>query len=116
MTPHIFSLEGKTAVVIGGSSGIGRPLSLADAGADVIASAARGEELLMRTPMGRSAGPKNWSELPCSTAPTPRPSLPGRLWSSTEEFWPAASINSRWEKLRFKMMEHCGRESSGWQE
>jgi NAD(P)-dependent dehydrogenase (short-subunit alcohol dehydrogenase family) len=43
MTANIFSLEGKTAVVIGGTSGIGRILSLglADAGADVIASARR---------------------------------------------------------------------------
>jgi NAD(P)-dependent dehydrogenase (short-subunit alcohol dehydrogenase family) len=40
---NIFSLEGKTAVVIGGTSGIGRTLSLglADAGADVIASSRR---------------------------------------------------------------------------
>jgi NAD(P)-dependent dehydrogenase (short-subunit alcohol dehydrogenase family) len=40
---NIFSLEGKTAVVIGGTSGIGRALSLglADAGADVIASSRR---------------------------------------------------------------------------
>ena len=40
----IFSLEGKAAVVIGGTSGIGRVLSLglADAGADVVASARRG--------------------------------------------------------------------------
>ena len=43
----IFSLEGKTAVVIGGTSGIGRTLSLglADAGADVIASARRPEQV-----------------------------------------------------------------------
>jgi NAD(P)-dependent dehydrogenase (short-subunit alcohol dehydrogenase family) len=43
----IFSLEGKTAVVIGGTSGIGRALSLglADAGADVIASARRREQV-----------------------------------------------------------------------
>jgi NAD(P)-dependent dehydrogenase (short-subunit alcohol dehydrogenase family) len=47
MTTHIFSLEGKTAVVIGGTSGIGRILSLglADAGADVIASARRQEQV-----------------------------------------------------------------------
>jgi NAD(P)-dependent dehydrogenase (short-subunit alcohol dehydrogenase family) len=40
---NIFSLDGKTAVVLGGTSGIGRTLSLglADAGADVIASARR---------------------------------------------------------------------------
>jgi NAD(P)-dependent dehydrogenase (short-subunit alcohol dehydrogenase family) len=47
MTDHIFSLEGKTAVVIGGTSGIGRTLSLgiADAGADVIASSRRREQV-----------------------------------------------------------------------
>jgi NAD(P)-dependent dehydrogenase (short-subunit alcohol dehydrogenase family) len=47
MTTNIFSLEGKTAVVIGGTSGIGRTLSLglADAGADVIASARRQEQV-----------------------------------------------------------------------
>ena len=45
MTRNIFSLEGRTAVVIGGTSGIGRVLSLglADAGADVIASGRRRE-------------------------------------------------------------------------
>jgi NAD(P)-dependent dehydrogenase (short-subunit alcohol dehydrogenase family) len=45
MTTHILSLEGKTAIVIGGTSGIGRALSLglADNGADVIASARRRE-------------------------------------------------------------------------
>jgi NAD(P)-dependent dehydrogenase (short-subunit alcohol dehydrogenase family) len=44
---NIFSLEGKTAVVIGGTSGIGRSLSLglADAGADVIASARRQKQV-----------------------------------------------------------------------
>src|SRR5580704_15041813 len=47
MMTNIFSLEGKTAVVIGGTSGIGRVLSLglADAGADVIASARRQEQV-----------------------------------------------------------------------
>jgi NAD(P)-dependent dehydrogenase (short-subunit alcohol dehydrogenase family) len=41
------SLEGKTAVVVGGTSGIGRALSLglAEAGADVIASARRQEQV-----------------------------------------------------------------------
>jgi NAD(P)-dependent dehydrogenase (short-subunit alcohol dehydrogenase family) len=45
MTKNIFDLTGKTAVVIGGTTGIGRSLSLgfADAGADVIASS-RGTE------------------------------------------------------------------------
>jgi NAD(P)-dependent dehydrogenase (short-subunit alcohol dehydrogenase family) len=47
MITNIFSLEAKTAVVIGGTSGIGRTLSLglADAGADVIASARRQEQV-----------------------------------------------------------------------
>jgi NAD(P)-dependent dehydrogenase (short-subunit alcohol dehydrogenase family) len=47
MMANNLSLEGKTAVVIGGSSGIGRTLSLglADAGADVIASARRQEQV-----------------------------------------------------------------------
>jgi NAD(P)-dependent dehydrogenase (short-subunit alcohol dehydrogenase family) len=43
MTRSIFDLTGKTAVVIGGTSGIGRVLALglADAGADVVATARR---------------------------------------------------------------------------
>ncbi len=47
LTTNIFSLEGKTAVVIGGTSGIGHTLSLglADAGSDVIASARRQEHV-----------------------------------------------------------------------
>jgi NAD(P)-dependent dehydrogenase (short-subunit alcohol dehydrogenase family) len=47
VTTQILSLEGKTAVVTGGTSGIGRALSLglADAGADVIASARRQQQV-----------------------------------------------------------------------
>ncbi|MGB7266740.1 MAG: glucose 1-dehydrogenase [Terracidiphilus sp.] len=47
MTAQLFSLEGKLAVVTGGTSGIGRALSLglADAGADVIASARRQQQV-----------------------------------------------------------------------
>jgi NAD(P)-dependent dehydrogenase (short-subunit alcohol dehydrogenase family) len=47
MTDSLFSLEGRVAVVTGGTSGIGRALSLglADAGADVIASARRKEQV-----------------------------------------------------------------------
>ncbi|MGB6723868.1 MAG: SDR family NAD(P)-dependent oxidoreductase, partial [Terracidiphilus sp.] len=38
MSTNLFSLEGKTAVVTGGTSGIGRAMAfgLADAGADVV--------------------------------------------------------------------------------
>jgi len=47
MKAQLLSLEGKTAVVSGGTSGIGRALSLglADAGADVIATARRQAEM-----------------------------------------------------------------------
>jgi NAD(P)-dependent dehydrogenase (short-subunit alcohol dehydrogenase family) len=47
MTTQILNLEGKTAVVTGGTSGIGRALSLglADAGADVVASARRQQQV-----------------------------------------------------------------------
>ena len=47
MKDQLFSLEGKVAVVTGGTSGIGRALSLglADAGAEVIATARRKEQV-----------------------------------------------------------------------
>ena len=47
MTANLFSLEGKTAVVTGGTSGIGRAMSLglADAGADVVATARRQQQV-----------------------------------------------------------------------
>ena len=47
MSGTLFDLSGKTAVVIGGTTGIGHALSLgfADAGADVIASSRRSEEV-----------------------------------------------------------------------
>lgn len=47
MASELLSLEGKTAVVTGGTSGIGRALSLglAEAGADVVATARRQEQV-----------------------------------------------------------------------
>lgn len=47
MSLQLFSLEGKTAVVTGGTSGIGRTMSLglADAGADVVATARRQQQV-----------------------------------------------------------------------
>lgn len=47
MTTASFSLQGKTAVILGGTTGIGHALSLglAEAGADVVASARRMEPL-----------------------------------------------------------------------
>lgn len=47
MSTQLFSLEGKIAVVTGGTSGIGRALSLglADAGADVVATARRSQQV-----------------------------------------------------------------------
>ena len=47
MEPSLFSLKGKTAVVIGGTTGIGHAiaLGLADAGADVVASSRRTEQV-----------------------------------------------------------------------
>src|ERR1700728_5093479 len=47
MTASIFDLQGKTAVVVGGTTGIGLALSLglADAGADVVASSRRQKQV-----------------------------------------------------------------------
>ncbi|MGD1063650.1 MAG: SDR family NAD(P)-dependent oxidoreductase, partial [Terracidiphilus sp.] len=47
MKAELFSLDGKVAVVVGGTSGIGRAISLglADVGADVIATSRREKQV-----------------------------------------------------------------------
>jgi len=58
MANSIFDLSGKTAVVIGGTTGIGHAISLgfADAGADVIASSRRPQEVAKTAEEIRSRG------------------------------------------------------------
>lgn len=58
MNPCMFDLTGKTAVVIGGTSGIGRSiaLGLAKAGADVVASSRRPDEVEKTADEIRGAG------------------------------------------------------------
>jgi NAD(P)-dependent dehydrogenase (short-subunit alcohol dehydrogenase family) len=63
--------------------------------ADLLDNTPRGQELLMRTPMGRFGKTEELVGAASTSLPMPLPSLPGRLWSSTEAFWPAASTNSR---------------------
>src|SRR6201989_3349487 len=60
MSASIFDLQGKTAVVVGGTTGIGLALSLglADAGADVVASARRSEEVEKTAAASKAKGRK----------------------------------------------------------
>ena len=50
MVTQLLSLEGKTAVVTGGTSGIGRAIAigLAEAGADVVATGRRQQQKIGR--------------------------------------------------------------------
>jgi NAD(P)-dependent dehydrogenase (short-subunit alcohol dehydrogenase family) len=78
-------LEGKTAVVIGGTSGIGRALSLglAEAGADVVASARRKEQVEETAAEIEACGKRT---LRVSSDVSDRPSLENLLSQTLEHF------------------------------
>lgn len=82
---NIFSLEGKVAVVVGGTSGIGYALSLglADAGADVVASARRQEKVDETADEIERRGRKT---LRCSSDISDRTSLEKLLAATLERF------------------------------
>ena len=82
---NLFNLEGKTAVVIGGTTGIGRALSLglADAGANVIASSRRREPVDEVSAAIESRGRRTLRQ-PCDVSN--RSSLEALLAASVHEF------------------------------
>lgn len=82
---HPLSLEGKTAVIVGGTSGIGRALSLglADAGADVIPSARRKEQVEETAAAIEAKGKRT---LRVSSDVNDRPSLENLLAQTVEHF------------------------------
>ncbi len=74
MAAQIFNLSGKTALVLGGTSGIGLALAcgLAEAGADVVASSRRGEQVAETAAEIRALGRQT---LECASDVTDRDSL-----------------------------------------
>ncbi len=76
MTAQIFDLSGKTALVLGGTSGIGHALALglAEAGADVVASSRRSEQVAETAAKMRALGRQT---LECVSDVTDRDSLIG---------------------------------------
>lgn len=74
MTAQIFDLTGKTALVLGGTSGIGHALALglAEAGADVVASSRRSEQVAETAAKIRALGRQT---LECVSDVTDRASL-----------------------------------------
>jgi NAD(P)-dependent dehydrogenase (short-subunit alcohol dehydrogenase family) len=85
MNPHVFSLEGKVAVVTGGTSGIGQALSLglADAGADVVATARRQQQV---DDTAREIEARGRRTLRIASDVGDRPSLEKLLASTLETF------------------------------
>ncbi len=85
MTGNLFSLEGKVAVVTGGTSGIGRALSigLAEAGADVIATARREQQVEETAQAIEAAGRKT---LRMTSDVCDRPSLERLLAAVLKQF------------------------------
>ena len=74
MSADIFDLSGKTALILGGTSGIGRALALglAEAGADVVASSRRGDQVAEMATQIRALGRRT---LQCCSDVTERASL-----------------------------------------
>jgi len=85
MSTNILGLEGKVAVVTGGTSGIGRAMSLglADAGADVIATARRQQQVDETATEIEARGRKT---LRLASDVCDRPSLEALLAATVKEF------------------------------
>ena len=85
MSTNILGLEGKVAVVTGGTSGIGRAMSLglAEAGADVIASARRQQQVDETATEIEARGRKT---LRLASDVCDRPSLEALLAATVKEF------------------------------
>ena len=80
-----FSLEGKTAVVVGGTSGIGKSISLgfAESGANVVPTGRRAEEVSKTAAEVRAKGVRSL-EVPCDA--TSRESLQELIDKTVTEF------------------------------
>ena len=80
-----FSLEGKTAVVVGGTSGIGKSIALgfAESGANVVGTGRRAEEVTKTAAEVRAKGVRSL-EVPCDA--TSRESLQGLIDKTVAEF------------------------------
>ena len=85
MSTNLMSLEGKVAVITGGTSGIGRALSLglADAGADVVATARRQQQVDETAAEIEARGKKT---LRLASDVCDRPSLEALLAATLEKF------------------------------